>query len=37
MDIKYWDGGLERHEIDAIKKIENVKERNDRRLPYSEY
>ncbi|MEZ9337939.1 AAA domain-containing protein [Vibrio splendidus] len=24
MDIKYWDGGLERHEIDAIKKIENV-------------
>ncbi|NSY33237.1 DNA helicase [Pseudoalteromonas sp. JC28] len=24
MDIKYWEGGLERHEIDAIKKIENV-------------
>ncbi|MDD9198591.1 MULTISPECIES: AAA domain-containing protein [Aliivibrio] len=24
MNIKYWDGGLERHEIDAIKKIENV-------------
>lgn len=24
MDIKYWEGGLERHEIDAIKKIQNV-------------
>lgn len=24
MDIKYWEGGLERHEVDAIKKIENV-------------
>lgn len=24
MDIKYWQGGLERHEIDAIEKIKNV-------------
>jgi serine/threonine protein kinase len=24
MDIKYWEGGLERHEIDAIEKIKNV-------------
>lgn len=24
MDVKYWDGGLERHEIDAIEKIKNV-------------
>lgn len=24
MDIKYWAGGLERHEIEAIEKIENV-------------
>jgi serine/threonine protein kinase len=24
MDIKYWQGGLERHEIDAIEKINNV-------------
>jgi len=24
MDIKYWQGGLERHEIDAIDKIKNV-------------
>jgi serine/threonine protein kinase len=24
MDIKYWQGGLERHEIDAIEKIKNL-------------
>jgi hypothetical protein len=24
MDVKYWQGGLERHEIDAIEKIKNV-------------
>jgi hypothetical protein len=24
MDIKYWEGGLERHEIDAIDKIRNL-------------
>lgn len=24
MDIKYWQGGLERHEIDAIERIKNV-------------
>ncbi|GHB74525.1 hypothetical protein GCM10008107_24970 [Psychrosphaera saromensis] len=24
MDIKYWQGGLERHEVDAIEKIKNV-------------